>query len=420
MKTKAIRLYDKNVLKMDTFVLRAIKDDEILAKVISDSVCMSTYKAAVQGNTHKRVPEDIAENPVIVGHEFAGEIVEVGKKWQEQFKPGQKFAIQPNINYLNKGYAPGYSFTDFGGDATYIIIPSLVMEKNCLLPYDGDAFFKASLAEPVSCIVAGYQAFYHVNPDTLEHQMGIIEGGAMAILAGAGPMGLEAIDLALHSDRRPGRLVVVDIDDERLSRAEAIFSIAHAKDLGIALTYVNTAKIDDPKAHLIGLNDGKGYDDVFVFAPVAPVIELGDAILGMDGCLNFFAGPTDKQFSAKFNFYNVHYQSTHIAGTSGGNTEHIKLSLDLAKRDAINPAVMVTHVGGLDSVADTVLNLPKIPGGKKLIYTHIKLPLTAIDDFDKLGKEEALFKALSEITKKNNGLWSAEAEAYLLEHAETI
>ena len=37
-----------------------IKDDEILVRVISDSICMSSYKAAIQGEDHKRVPEDIS------------------------------------------------------------------------------------------------------------------------------------------------------------------------------------------------------------------------------------------------------------------------------------------------------------------------------------------------------------------------
>jgi len=51
---------------------------------------------------------------------------------------------------------------------------------------------------------------------------------------------------------------------------------------------------------------------VFVFAPVRAVVEQGDAILAFDGCLNFFAGPNDPEFSAKLNFYNVHYAYTHI------------------------------------------------------------------------------------------------------------
>lgn len=72
MKTTAVRLYGKNDLRMETFELPAIQDDEILVKIISDSICMSSYKATIQGEDHKRVPKDIAEHPIIIGHEFCG------------------------------------------------------------------------------------------------------------------------------------------------------------------------------------------------------------------------------------------------------------------------------------------------------------------------------------------------------------
>ena len=64
MKTKAVRIYGKNDLRLEEFELPEIREDEILAKVISDSICMSSYKAAIQGADHKRVPNDVAENPV--------------------------------------------------------------------------------------------------------------------------------------------------------------------------------------------------------------------------------------------------------------------------------------------------------------------------------------------------------------------
>ena len=70
MKTKAVRLYGKNDLRLEEFELPAIKEDEILAHVISDSICMSSYKASIQGADHKRVPNDVHENPIIIGHEF--------------------------------------------------------------------------------------------------------------------------------------------------------------------------------------------------------------------------------------------------------------------------------------------------------------------------------------------------------------
>ena len=133
MKTKAVRLYGKSDLRLEEFELPPIKDDEILAKIVSDSICMSSYKAAKQGGDHKRVPDDVAENPVIIGHEFCGELVEVGAKWAGQFKAGDRFSIQPALNYNGSLEAPGYSFRYIGGNATYIVIPNEVMEMNCLL-----------------------------------------------------------------------------------------------------------------------------------------------------------------------------------------------------------------------------------------------------------------------------------------------
>lgn len=416
MKTRAVRLYGKNDLRLEEFELPEIKEDEILAHIISDSICMSSYKASIQGPDHKRVPNDVAQNPVIIGHEFCGEIVKVGSKWANQFKAGDKFSIQPAINNEGSLAAPGYSYRYIGGDATYVVIPAVVMEYNCLLKYTGEAFFCGSLAEPQSCIVGGFHAQYHTTQGSYVHKMGVVEGGKCAILAGVGPMGLGAIDYALHGDRRPGLLVVTDINQERLDRAASIFTPEAAAKDGIKLVYLNTGE-GDPVEKLMQLTDGTGYDDVFVFAPVRPVVEQGDRILGKDGCLNFFAGPTNTEFKAEFNFYNVHYASTHIVGTSGGNTADMIESLELMSQGRLNPAVMVTHIGGLNAVIDTTLNLPKIPGGKKLIYNNINLELTAIADFEEKGKTDPLFAGLAEIMKRSNNLWCAEAEKYLLEHA---
>ncbi len=413
MNTKAVRLYGKEDLRLETFELPAIKDDEILAKIVSDSICMSSFKAAEQGAAHKRVPNDVAENPIIIGHEFCGELVEVGAKWQDQFKVGDKFAIQPAINYKGSLAAPGYSYKYIGGDATYVIIPREVMETGNLLPYAGEAFFFGSVAEPMSCIVGAFHANYHTTNGSYVHSMGIVEGGKCAILAGVGPMGLGAIDYAIHGPRRPGLLVVTDIDNARLARAQKLYTVEDAAAHGVKLVFLNTGSGDAVK-NLLDLTDGTGYDDVFCMAPVKPVVEQGDQILGRDGCLNFFAGPIDTKFSAMFNFYNVHYGSTHIVGTSGGNTDDMKESLKLMEQGKINPAAMITHIGGIDAVIPTTLNLPKIPGGKKLIYTHIELPLTAIADFEEKGKTDPLFAEVDKIVKAHNGLWCREAEKYLL------
>ncbi len=422
MKTKAVRLYGEKDLRLEEFELPTADagDDMVLVEIVSDSLCMSSYKAAMQGAKHKRVPDNVAENPTIIGHEFCGRILEVGKNWAHKYKPGDGFAIQPAHFYKGSLEAPGYSYPYCGGDATRALIPIETLLTDCLLPYDSDIYFYGSLAEPMSCIVGTYHAMYHTKPGSYEHSMGIVEGGKLALLAAVGPMGLGAIDYALHCDRRPSLLVVTDIDDARLKRAESIYTVEHAKEMGIELVYLNTAKESDPVGKLREVSGGTGYDDVMVFAPVRPVVEQADAILGFDGCLNFFAGPSNTQFKAELNFYDVHYAYHHIVGTSGGNNDDLSESIAMMNAGKIDPSAMVTHVGGLDCVAETTLNLPNIPGGKKLIYNHITMPLTAIEDFAEKGKTDPLFKGLAGIIAANNGLWCGEAEKYLLENGKKI
>jgi threonine dehydrogenase-like Zn-dependent dehydrogenase len=290
------------------------------------------------------------------------------------------------------------------------------MELGCLLDYRGEAFFHASLAEPMSCIVGAFHASFHTKAGVYEHEMGIAPGGKLAILAGAGPMGLGAIDYALHAERHPGLLVVTDVDEGRLARARSIFPKEKAAALGIELEFINTAAAADPVAAIRAASGGTGFDDAFVFAPVAEVVRQGDRVLGRDGCLNFFAGPTDAAFSAPVNFYEVHYGSTHTIGTTGGNTADMIESLEMTAAGRIDPAVMVTHVGGLDSAAEATLHLPDKPAGKKLVYTGINMPMTAIADFAAAGAADPRFAKLDEICRGRAGLWSAEAEKYLLEN----
>jgi hypothetical protein len=120
------------------------------------------------------------------------------------------------------------------------------------------------------------------------------------------------------------------------------------------------------------------------------------------------------------NFYDVHYSSHHILGTTGGNTDDMREAISLMSAGKINPAAMVTHVGGLNSAVQTTMNLPNIPGGKKLIYNHIDLPLTAITDFSSLGATNPLFLELARIVGDNNDLWCGEAERFLLREAKKI
>lgn len=414
MKTTAVRLYGKNDLRLEAFELPQISENEILARVVTDSICMSSYKAVVQGKEHKRVPDDIDTNPVIIGHEFCGEIIKVGTKWQSRYATGDKFVIQPALCYKGSLDAPGYSYKYIGGASQYVIIPNEVMETDNLIKYNSDCFFKGSLSEPMSCIIGAFNASYHTEKGKYVHNMGTKKGGKMLILAGCGPMGIGAIDYALNGlDTPPSLLVVTDIDNAKINRAKELFD-------GENVTILNTSNREE----LLSKSGGTGYDDVFVFAPVSSLVELGDSLLSEDGCLNFFAGPTNKEFSARFNFYNAHYGSTHIVGTSGGNRDDMIKAVELMGNGEIDPSVMITHVGGIDAVVDTTLNLPKLEGAKKLIYNEISLPLTKIEDFELLSRQDSenatLYKGLAQICQENNNVWCERAEKFLLENAKKM
>ena len=72
------------------------------------------------------------------------------------------------------------------------------------------------------------------------------------------------------------------------------------------------------------------------------------------------------------------------------------------------------HVGGLDAIVDTTLYLKKMVGEKKIVYNQINMPLTAIEDFRKLGNEDPVFEKLADACDRHGGFWNKEAEDILL------
>ena len=406
MKTKAVRLYGKEDVRLEEFDLPEIKEDEILAKVVVDSICMSTYKLIKQGSEHKRVTRDLSDHPTIIGHEMCGEILEVGSKWQEKHQPGSKFVMQ--VNLPNQLETPGYSYEHIGGDATYIIIPSEIMDKDCLLSFKGDTYYEGSLIEPLSCVISAFKANYHVYDDVKVHHMGIKENGNMLLIGATGPMGLLAVDLALHGPKKPKKLIVTDIDDKKLERARKLYTSEE-----VEIEFVNTANTEDQEQLLRSFVNGGGYDDIFVFAPVPSLVTLGSSILNIDGCLNFFAGPSDKSLMAPINIYGIHYNDHHYVGTSGGNIQDMKDGIKLIEDKKVDVSKIVTHILGLNDVAYATLHQTEIGGGKKIVYTHKDM---ALKDISQVEKDSELGRILS----KNNGVWSKEAEEYILGHTKDI
>lgn len=418
MNTKAVRIYGVKDLRLEEFELPTMRDDEIEARIVTDSLCMSTYKVSNQGEKHKKLPNDLKNHPVIMGHEFCGVITKVGEKWKHLYKPGDRFVAQPNLGRADT-FSLGYSFPYVGGEATNVVIMNEAIEKGCLLPYKGEGFFEGALVEPLSCIVAGFKANFHLRDrNDYDHTMGIKEGGALAILGGTGPMGFLAIDYAIHNDRRPKHLVVTGRTQSKLDMAKRLYPVEEAAKYGVTLTYVLTADEDDIVEELKALTpDAKGFDDIFLMAAKERLVTQAEQLLAYDGCLNFFAGPADSKFASTINFYNIHYNATHFVGTSGSNTQDMKDAIALIENKTVNVAKIATHIMGLNHVCESILNLPKMPGGKKIVYSGKEFPVTDVSAF---GENNELERHLKELVDAHDGLWNAEAEQYFLEHAKDI
>lgn len=418
MNTKAVRIYGVKDLRLEEFELPTMRDDEIEARIVTDSLCMSTYKVSNQGEKHKKLPNDLKNHPVIMGHEFCGVITKVGEKWKHLYKPGDCFVAQPNLGRADT-FSLGYSFPYVGGEATNVVIMNEAIEKGCLLPYKGEGFFEGALVEPLSCIVAGFKANFHLRDrNDYDHTMGIKEGGALAILGGTGPMGFLAIDYAIHNDRRPKHLVVTGRTQSKLDMAKRLYPVEEAAKYGVTLTYVLTADEDDIVEELKALTpDAKGFDDIFLMAAKERLVTQAEQLLAYDGCLNFFAGPADSKFASTINFYNIHYNATHFVGTSGSNTQDMKDAIALIENKTVNVAKIATHIMGLNHVCESILNLPKMPGGKKIVYSGKEFPVTDVSAF---GENNELEKHLKELVDAHDGLWNAEAEQYFLKHAKDI
>ena len=235
MHALACRLYGESDLRLEPVDLPPAGEDAVIVEIVSNSICMSDWKAVTLATRHRRVPKDIATNPVMVGHEVCGIVREVGTRWRGRYRVGQRVGVQPAFNIPGRELETmGYAWTTMGGDTTAIRIPAIVLEQDCLLPYEGDgAFFACSLAEPVSCIVSALRTSYHNAFNSHVHRMGIEPGGTVLLQAGCGAMGLAAVDILCHGpEARPRRLVVTDIDRARLSRAR-LFRTFFRKSLAI-------------------------------------------------------------------------------------------------------------------------------------------------------------------------------------------
>jgi threonine dehydrogenase-like Zn-dependent dehydrogenase len=358
---------------------------QLLARVDAAGICTSLIKLIEQGPAHSLVYGwDVTRWPLILGDEGAVTLVEVGEALRGQYRPGQRFAVQPAVDLApinhRERYRDGargvdkmaHGYTLPGHLAEYVLIPEETLAAGCLLPVtDPDLpYAHAAVSEPISCVVSAQDHHVHlVHEGPLAPRTtikGLLPGGVVVII-GAGAMGRIHVDLALSC--RPRAVIAVDLIEDRLERVRSLF-VERAAEIGVLLRVVNAGQ-EDPQNVVDELTDHLGADDIIVAVGSAKAIAGAQGYLGRGSVLDLFGGLPAGQETIGFNTRTIHYREVNVTGSSGGYPWDIARTLDLMATGAIDASVHITQIGDLEH-APELLRMVKAQtiDGKAVVYPH--------------------------------------------------
>jgi len=300
---------------------------EVKLRVRACSTCGTDVKISRFGH-HHIVP------PRIMGHEIAGEVVEVGDG-VAGFAPGDRVQViaaipcgrcvecrRGRMTVCPNQESMGYHYE--GGFAEYLVVPAKVLAVDGLnrIP-DGLTFAEASVAEPLACVLNG-------------QMLARVGKGDDVVVMGSGPIG--CLHVRLARARGAGRVFLVDVNTERLRMAADLV----APDAAVSGAEVDV--VDE-----IGkLTDGRGADVVITAAASGTAQEQAIAMAARQGRVSFFGGlPKDNPVIA-CDSNVVHYRELTIVGANGSSPAHNAKALELIASGAVPVADLITHRLPLD------------------------------------------------------------------------
>lgn len=294
---------------------------ELMVRVRAAAIC-GTDVRIYRGKKTKGV-----RTPSIIGHEFSGEVVEVGEGVQG-FAPGNRVSVEPVIPCHHCAYcktglenvcanrtAIGYEFD--GAFAEYIRIPATAVAGGHVYKFpDSLDFAQAALAEPLGCCVNGQE----------NAQVGL---GDTVVILGAGPIGLMHVQLAKAAGAR--RVIVSEPMEHRR---------AMASRLGADVVVNPTA--EDLQVVVRNLTEGLGADAVILAIGVPALANQALALARKGGRVNLFAGFSVGDAPA-MDVNLIHYNELLVTGTSALTRHHYEKALRLIESGVVRVAELVTH-----------------------------------------------------------------------------
>ena len=329
----ALRFYAPEDLRLEDVPEPTCGTDEVKIRVKNCSTCGTDVK--IRKNGHQNLTP-----PRIIGHEIAGEVVEVGSGVAGDWKPGDRVQVIAAVpcgkcHECRKGWmavcqnqtSVGYQYD--GGFAEYMIVPREVLAVDGMnrIP-DGVGFAEASAAEPFACAI------------NAQEQLGI-EPGDDVVIFGAGPIGCLHVRIA-RGVHRAGRIILVDINSERLKMsADAV-----KPDVVINASEVNIVE------EILKLTDGRGADVIITATPANITQEQAVSMAARNGRISFFGGLPKTNPTITLDSNLVHYRQLHIHGANGSAPEHNHRALDYIASGEVPVADLITRRIRLRDVMD--------------------------------------------------------------------
>ncbi len=305
---KVLRFYAPKDVRLEEAPEPICGPDEVKLRVRNCSTCGTDVK--ILNNGHQNLSP-----PRIIGHEIAGEVVEVGAD-VTGWAPGdraQVIAAVPcgDCYECRKGWmavcqnqtSVGYQYE--GGFAEYLVVPREVLKVDGLnrIP-DGVSFEEASVAEPLACAINAQELLD-------------IEEGDTVVVFGAGPIGCMHIRVA-RGVHGCGPVYLVDVNDERLQMsADAV----HPEEV------INASKVDVVEK-VMELTGGRGADVIITATAANVTQEQAIAMAARNGRISFFGGLPKTNPTITCDSNVVHYRQLHIHGANGSAPSHNKQALE--------------------------------------------------------------------------------------------
>ncbi len=303
--------YSNDDIRIEECPKPSISSGEILVKMKASGICgtdvMQWYR--------------IKKAPRVLGHEMAGEIVEIGRN-VEGFKKGDRVFVSHHVpcykchHCLQGNYTACESLHtgnyDPGGFSEFIRIPEENVRYGTFLLPERVTFEDATMIEPLGCVIAG------------QNQLGLKEGQTVLII-GSGVSGILHIQLA---KTKGAAVIATDIDEYRLDKAKE-FGADHVFDAG--KYSVNALK---------NINNDRLADVVIVCAAAKQAIDNALSSVDRKGKILFFAVPETDISIPSQRFWRDEITVTFSYGAS---PDDLQEAIKLIDSGRVNVRKMITH-----------------------------------------------------------------------------